>query len=89
VSNFSLPYAGRQSEDGARGVNGGQRIRAARDFAGAVKDRVASYVFAAPTTSKAGAREATKAYPGRLGKMLAFAIAGHHAGLCDGARARL
>jgi CRISPR-associated endonuclease/helicase Cas3 len=39
-----------------------------------------------PNHSTAGAREATRAsYPGPLGKMLAFAIAGHHAGLCDGA----
>lgn len=37
-----------------------------------------------PDHSTAGAREATKAYPGKLGRMLAYAIAGHHAGLADG-----
>ncbi len=38
-----------------------------------------------PDHSTAGARVAVEAYPGVLGKMLAFAIAGHHAGLADGA----
>ncbi|HEY5048410.1 MAG TPA: CRISPR-associated helicase Cas3' [Rhizomicrobium sp.] len=38
-----------------------------------------------PDHSTAGAREAAKAYCGPLGKMLAFAIAGHHAGLADAA----
>ena len=33
--------------------------------------------------STAGAREAEKAYPSGLGRMLAFIIAGHHAGLAD------
>lgn len=36
-----------------------------------------------PDHSTAGAKEALKAYPGVLGRMLAFAIAGHHAGLPD------
>ncbi|MHB8529963.1 MAG: CRISPR-associated helicase Cas3' [Caulobacteraceae bacterium] len=36
-----------------------------------------------PDHSTAGAREACRAYPGWLGRMLAFAIAGHHAGLAD------
>jgi CRISPR-associated endonuclease/helicase Cas3 len=42
-----------------------------------------------PDHSSAGAIEARKAYPARtgpLGQMLAYAIAGHHAGLADGAR---
>ena len=38
-----------------------------------------------PDHSTAGAREAQNKYPGPLGKMLAFAIAGHHAGLADAA----
>jgi CRISPR-associated endonuclease/helicase Cas3 len=33
--------------------------------------------------STAGARVATAVYPGPLGRLLAFAIAGHHAGLAD------
>lgn len=33
--------------------------------------------------STAGAREVCRRYPGPLGRMLAFAIAGHHAGLAD------
>ncbi|MET0180390.1 MAG: CRISPR-associated endonuclease Cas3'', partial [Novosphingobium sp.] len=37
--------------------------------------------------STAGAIEANKRYGGALGKLLAFAIAGHHAGLADGAGA--
>ncbi|MEQ1780864.1 MAG: CRISPR-associated endonuclease Cas3'' [Hyphomonadaceae bacterium] len=37
-----------------------------------------------PDHSTAGAREALKAYPEQLSRMLAFAIAGHHAGLADG-----
>lgn len=37
-----------------------------------------------PDHSTAGAREALAAYPGPLGRMLAFIIAGHHAGLADG-----
>jgi CRISPR-associated endonuclease/helicase Cas3 len=36
-----------------------------------------------PDHSTAGAREAVKAYPGTLGTMMAFMIAGHHAGLAD------
>jgi CRISPR-associated endonuclease/helicase Cas3 len=36
-----------------------------------------------PDHSGAGAKEAAIAYPGPLGRMLAFAIAGHHAGLPD------
>lgn len=36
--------------------------------------------------SSAGALVAGEAYSGVLGRMLAFAIAGHHAGLADGAR---
>ncbi|HEV2365238.1 MAG TPA: CRISPR-associated helicase Cas3' [Caulobacteraceae bacterium] len=36
-----------------------------------------------PDHSTAGAREVAKAYKGPLGRMLAFAIAGHHAGLAD------
>ena len=37
-----------------------------------------------PDHSTAGAREANCVYPGLLGRMMAFAIAGHHAGLADG-----
>jgi len=36
-----------------------------------------------PDHSTAGAREAAAAYPGPIGRMLAYAIAGHHAGLAD------
>jgi CRISPR-associated endonuclease/helicase Cas3 len=36
-----------------------------------------------PDHSGAGAQEAVKCYPGPLGKMLAFVVAGHHAGLAD------
>lgn len=36
-----------------------------------------------PDHSTAGAREAAGAYAGPLGRMLAFVIAGHHAGLSD------
>lgn len=36
-----------------------------------------------PDHSTAGAREAFKAYPKSIGRLLAFAIAGHHAGLAD------
>jgi CRISPR-associated endonuclease/helicase Cas3 len=36
-----------------------------------------------PDHSTAGARVAATTYPGTLGRMLAYAIAGHHAGLCD------
>lgn len=36
-----------------------------------------------PDHSTAGARVAVAAYPGVLGRLLAFAIAGHHAGLAD------
>lgn len=36
-----------------------------------------------PDHSTAGARVAAKTYPGALGRLLAFAIAGHHAGLSD------
>src|SRR6266404_8723204 len=36
-----------------------------------------------PDHSTAGARVATAVYPGPLGRLLAFAIAGHHAGLAD------
>lgn len=36
-----------------------------------------------PDHSTAGARAATELYPGLLGRLLAFAIAGHHAGLAD------
>lgn len=39
-----------------------------------------------PDHSTAGAREALEAYPGHLGRMLAYAIAGHHAGLSDADR---
>jgi CRISPR-associated endonuclease/helicase Cas3 len=35
--------------------------------------------------STAGAREAARRYPGPLGRLLAFGIAGHHAGLADAA----
>lgn len=38
-----------------------------------------------PDHSSAGAREAIRAYPGSLGRMLAYGIAGHHAGLGDAA----
>lgn len=37
-----------------------------------------------PDHSTAGAREACSAYGDKLGKILAFAIAGHHAGLANG-----
>lgn len=37
-----------------------------------------------PDHSSAGAREAETLYP-RLGRLIAFAVAGHHAGLADGA----
>ena len=36
-----------------------------------------------PDHSTAGARVSSEAYPGPLGRMLAFMIAGHHAGLAD------
>ena len=36
-----------------------------------------------PDHSSAGAIEAAKAYPGPLGRMLGFVVAGHHAGLPD------
>lgn len=36
-----------------------------------------------PDHSTAGAREATCRYPGFLGRMLAYGIAGHHSGLAD------
>lgn len=36
-----------------------------------------------PDHSTAGAREAVQAYPGALGRMMAYAIAGHHGGLAD------
>jgi CRISPR-associated endonuclease/helicase Cas3 len=36
-----------------------------------------------PDHSTAGARAATELYPGALGRLVAFAIAGHHAGLAD------
>lgn len=36
-----------------------------------------------PDHSTAGAREAERLYPGPLGRMLAYAVAGHHAGLSD------
>jgi len=38
-----------------------------------------------PDHSTAGAREAQDAYGPKLGRLLAFAIAGHHAGLANGA----
>lgn len=38
-----------------------------------------------PDHSTAGAREASRKYPSPLGRMLACVIAGHHAGLADGA----
>jgi CRISPR-associated endonuclease/helicase Cas3 len=37
-----------------------------------------------PDHSTAGARAANQAYPGFAGRLLAYAIAGHHAGLADG-----
>ncbi len=37
-----------------------------------------------PDHSTAGAVEALRLYPGPVGRMLAFVIAGHHAGLADG-----
>lgn len=37
-----------------------------------------------PDHSTAGAKEAIRTYPGPLGRILAFIIAGHHAGLADG-----
>jgi CRISPR-associated endonuclease/helicase Cas3 len=37
-----------------------------------------------PDHSTAGAREAQRAFGDQLGKLLAFVIAGHHAGLADG-----
>ena len=37
-----------------------------------------------PDHSTAGAIEARRLYPGPLGRILAFVIAGHHAGLADG-----
>jgi CRISPR-associated endonuclease/helicase Cas3 len=36
-----------------------------------------------PDHSTAGAREAVRLYPGLLGRLMAFCIAGHHAGLPD------
>lgn len=38
-----------------------------------------------PDHSTAGAVEAERRYPGALGRLIAFAVAGHHAGLADGA----
>ena len=38
-----------------------------------------------PDHSSAGAKEAIALYGGQLGRMMAFGIAGHHAGLMDGA----
>lgn len=40
-----------------------------------------------PDHSTAGAVEAIDLFPGSLGRLIAFAIAGHHAGLADGAGA--
>jgi CRISPR-associated endonuclease/helicase Cas3 len=37
-----------------------------------------------PDHSTAGAIEARRLYPGPIGRMLAFVVAGHHAGLADG-----
>lgn len=48
--------------------------------------RQAAVVAKGPDHSTAGAREAVGAYPGKLGRLLAFAIAGHHAGLADGGK---
>ncbi len=42
-----------------------------------------SHVTKGPDHSTAGAREAAKFYPKQLGRMLAYIIAGHHAGLSD------
>src|SRR3546814_17406875 len=40
-----------------------------------------------PDHSSAGAQEAAlRLYPGLFGRMMAFGIAGHHAGLMDGTR---
>lgn len=39
---------------------------------------------ASPDHSTAGAVEAVRLFPGPLGRLIAFAIAGHHAGLADG-----
>jgi CRISPR-associated endonuclease/helicase Cas3 len=39
-----------------------------------------------PDHSSAGAREAFAAYGDRIGKLMGFGIAGHHAGLMDGTR---
>lgn len=38
-----------------------------------------------PDHSTAGAVEATRLFPGPLGRLIAFAVAGHHAGLANGA----
>lgn len=38
-----------------------------------------------PDHSSAGAVEAVRLFPGPMGRLIAFAIAGHHAGLADGA----
>lgn len=38
-----------------------------------------------PDHSTAGAVEAERLYPGPLGRLIAFAVAGHHTGLADGA----
>jgi CRISPR-associated endonuclease/helicase Cas3 len=40
---------------------------------------------ASPNHSSAGAVEAVKLFPGPMGRLVAFAVAGHHAGLADGA----
>lgn len=40
-----------------------------------------------PDHSSAGAVEAARLFPGPIGRLIAFAVAGHHAGLADGAGA--
>lgn len=42
---------------------------------------------ASPDHSTAGAVEAVRLFPGPVGRLIAFAIAGHHSGLADGAGA--
>jgi CRISPR-associated endonuclease/helicase Cas3 len=57
---------------------------------GKCSEQFQSYIAGTPTGSRrggdhstAGAREACTAYPGPLGRMLAYVIAGHHGGLGD------
>ena len=49
----------------------------------AFQDYIGGNDVRGPDHSTAGAQEACRAYPAGLGRMLAYVIAGHHAGLAD------